>query len=246
MKGIDSAGNKIAAYGRYMPPRFDEGGDTSPTDFSRFLPTDEEGNIRIPSSVRLGRYLPALTNLMAPAPADVDFSQFMPDSKYERTDFNPMLDRYLRSIEADESNVLNQIRRSGLTGGRKISALMSASAKGDKEKGKAFSYIGGLDARDKAQESRFNLGMDRLKSQLGMREYLTNLQQQETTAQQKAKGIQQFGMGLQRDFFDPITFAATGTPNYNQMGQQRIPYTYNMGGTTSYIDSYYTNILNER
>ncbi len=248
MKGIDSAGNKIAAYGgRYMP--YNQGGDT-PMDFSKYLP---EGGI--PKSVQLAKYIPALTNLFAPTPDPIRVDR--PVNKMEKMDFNPLLDRYLKSIGDSESNLIREIGQSGVTGGRGLASKIAVGAKSDKQRGKAYENISQLALRDKSMMDRLGFGYDKLDSQLGLQELKLNLGQEAATAAQKAKGLQQFGTNLQTDFWDPIKFSATGTTNFDQMGLQKQVYEYlnqlnstpkvrAMGGPTSYIDSYYTNILNER
>ena len=161
-----------------------------------------------------------------------------------------MLDRYLRSIETDERNLLKEVSQSGLTGARKIAALTSASAKGDEEKGKATSYVEGLKLKDKGLENQYNLGMDKLTSQLDLQELMLNLQQEGATAKQKAKGAEQFFTTMQNQFWDPLKFQATGTQHFKPGGQQTNPYTYRNGGRTrgsqNYLNSFYSNILNNK
>ena len=245
-KGVDDR-----AYGGYgVKPRFNEGGDTPPTDFSKYLP---EGGI--PKSVQYAKYIPAIANLFAPKtdPVVVD----RPVNKMERMDFNPLLERYLKSIGDSEANLIREIGQSGVTGGRGLASKIAVGAKSDRQRGKAYENISQLALRDKSMMDRLGFGYDKLDSQLGLQELRLNLAQEQMDASQKAKGIQQFATNVQSDFYDPITFAATGTTNFNQMGLQRQVYDYlnqlnstptvtAMGGPTSYIDSYYTNILNER
>jgi len=234
-KGVDDR-----AYGGYgVKPRFDEGGDT-PMDFSKYLP---EGGI--PKSVQFAKYIPALTNLFAPTPDPIRVDR--PVNKMERMDFNPLLERYLKSIGDSESNLIREIGQSGVTGGRGLASKIAVGAKSDRQRGKAYENISQLALRDKSMMDRLGFGYDKLDSQLGLQELKFNLAQEQMDAAQKAKGTQQFATNLQTDFWDPIKFSATGTTMFDQMGRQRNPYSYSaMGGPTSYIDSYYTNILNER
>ena len=246
----DPAMSGMAYGGRYMP--YNDGGDTPPeipTDFSKYLP---EGGI--PKSVQYAKYIPAIANLFAPKsdPIVVD----RPVNKMERMDFNPLLERYLKSIGDSEANLMREIGQSGVTGGRGLASKIAVGAKSDRQRGKAYENISQLALRDKSMMDRLGFGYDKLDSQLGLQELKFNLAQEQMDAAQKAKGLQQFSTNLQTDFWDPIKFSATGTTNFDQMGLQRQVYDYlsqlntpsvsAMGGPTSYIDSYYTNILNER
>ena len=234
----------MAYGGRYMP--YNQGGDT-PMDFSKYLP--ESG---IPKSVQYAKYIPAIANLFAPKTDPIRVDRQV--NKMEKMDFNPLLERYLKSIGDSESNLMREIGQSGVTGGRGLASKIAVGAKSDRQRGKAYENISQLALRDKSMMDRLGFGYDKLDSQLGLQELKLNLAQEQMDAAQKAKGLQQFSTNIQTDFWDPIKFSATGTTNFDQMGLQRKIYDYlnqttagrAMGGPTSYIDSYYTNILNER
>jgi hypothetical protein len=235
------------AYGGYMP-KYANGGDSGQIarqDYSKLWEEYQDDY----NKLKFSQYGPAMINLLAGTPDEIAIDK--PVKEYEKTDFNPMLDRYLRSIETDERNLLKEVSQSGLTGARKIAALTSASAKGDEEKGKATSYVEGLKLKDKGLENQYNLGMDKLTSQLDLQELMLNLQQEGQTAKQKAKGAEQVFTAMQNQFWDPLKFQATGTQHFNPGGQQTNPYTYmkNGGrtrGSQNYLNSFYSNILNNK
>ena len=234
------------AYGGYMP-KYANGGDSGQLDRQDYFKLWEEYEDDY-NKLKFSQYGPAMINLLAGTPDEITIDK--PVKEYEKTDFNPMLDRYLKSIEADERNLLREVSQSGLTGARKIAALTSASAKGDQEKGKATSYVEGLKLKDKGLENQYNLSIDKLTSQLDLQELMLNLQQEGQTAKQRAKGYEQVFTTRQNQFWDPLKFQATGTPHFNPGGQQRSPYTYMNGGRTrnsqNYLNSFYSNLLNNK
>ena len=228
MKGINSDGSK-AAYGY-------ETNALSPGD----IPD-------IPDSVRFSKYVPSIVNMAARNPDDLRLERLT--REYESTDYSGMLDNYLTSINRNTNNTRKSINDTGITGGRKLAALTSVGAMGENAKGSAVNQIGMMESKDVAAKNAYMTARDSFNAQVSTKELLLNLQQEGATADQRAKGVQQFSTATQSDFWDPLVFAATGTPNYNPGGEFK-KQTYANGGETReadyYLSTFYRNILNKR